>query len=182
MDNPFNISFTPTANPVDKERAAYGDFNKGFTDFLGSQDTVPQLQDKYANKYNVPDLQQKAQFQNEQAQQVGDSIAGVATNFGNDSANSTLTQGQRDRAIQSRTQPLLNSFNALTANANQTNAALGTAQTNQNAAVTAEQAQQMKMTQPWLQAYDEGNILNAAEQTGWSQANSMELQDRKSVV
>lgn len=170
-----NFSFTPSASSIPGQRTSYDAFNKDFTGFLGSQETVPQLQDRYSNKYNIPFLQGQAQEQNNRTSVLGSQIAGLPGSVNSSTMNSMLTQGQKDRVLESRQAPLMQQYNQSATQAGQTNSALGTAETNINQAVSAEQAQQMKMTQPWLQKYDEMTISNAAENSQWSQTNQMEL-------
>lgn len=171
----LNFDFTPSASPIPAQKTAYDAFNGDFTKFLGSQETVPQIQDRYANKYNIPFLQGQAQEQNNRTSALGSQLSGLPASVASSTMNSMLTQGQKDRIIESRQAPLLKSYNDSATQAGQTNAALGVAETNINQAVTAEQAQQLKMTQPWLQKYDAMTIANAAENTQWSQTNQMEL-------
>lgn len=170
-----DFAFTPTPSPLPAQKAAYNTFNTDFTNFLGGQETIPQLQDRYANRYNIPYLQETAQRQNEAATQVGDQIRALPASVASSSANSMLTQGQKDRIVQSQQAPLMTSYNGLASDANDTSTRLGTAETNLNTAVSGEQAQQMKMTQPWLQKYDATTIQNAAENTQWTQDNQWEF-------
>lgn len=171
----FDISFTPTESPLARQKSDYEQFNKDYTNFLGSQETVGQLQDRYANKYNVPFLQQQAQQQNNQLAMLGNQMQALPQSVASASSNSMLTSGQKARLVQNAQQPLAQQYQNLGAQATATNQALGTAEQNVNQAISAEQAQQMKMTQPWLQKYDFTTIANAAENTQWTQKNQWEL-------
>src|SRR5258708_31315401 len=62
----MDINFTPTPSPLPAQKQAYNDYNTAFTGFLNSQETVPQLQARYQNRYNIPFLQTQAQQQGEQ--------------------------------------------------------------------------------------------------------------------
>jgi hypothetical protein len=171
----LDFNFTPSPSPIPQQKADYNTYNQQFTDFLGNQSTVPQLQDKYKNMFNIPYLQDTAQKQNNLAQMDQNQLYALPASVNSSTQNSLLTQGQKDRMIQAQSAPIATRLNQEQTAAGQTNAALGTAQTNMGQAVSAEQAQQMKMTQPWLQKYDAMTIANAAENAQWSQSNQMEL-------
>ncbi len=171
----MDVQFKPTPSPLPEQKKAYDQYNKDYTDFLGSQETVGQLQDRYSNKFNIPFLEQNQQQQSNQLGFLGNQLQALPASVNSATANSMLTQGQKDRMVQSQQAPLANQYNQVQTAANQTNQTLGTARTNMGQMITAEQAQQMKMTQPWLQKYDEMNIQNAAENTQWTQTNQWEL-------
>ncbi len=171
----LDFNFTPTDSPLPQQKKDYNTFNTDFTNFLGSQETVPQLQSKYGNMYNVPFLQDTAQKQNQTADMIGNQLRALPASINSSTQNSLLTQGQKDRMVQAAQAPLATQYTSIAGEAGRTNQALGTAQTNQNTAVTSEQAQQMKMVAPWLQKYDAMTIMNAAENTQWTQKNQWEL-------
>jgi len=171
----FDVGFTPTASPLSQQKSDYGTFNDSFSTFLNGQASVPQLQEKYANRNNIPFLQGQADQQNGITQMIGNQISALPGSVNSATSNSLLTQGQKDRIVQSQGAPLQQQFAVASQASGNTNSALNTAQMNQNTAVGQEQAQQLKETQPWLQSYDAMTIANAAQNAQWSQANQMEL-------
>ncbi len=171
----MDVNFKPTASPLPEQKKAYDQYNTDYTNFLGNQETVGQLQDRYSNKFNIPFLEQNQQQQSNQLGVLGNQLQALPASVNSATANSMLTQGQKDRMVQSQQAPLAQQYNQVQTAANQTNQTLGTAQQNMGKMITAEQAQQMKMTQPWLQKYDQMNIQNAAENTQWTQTNQWEL-------
>ena len=173
--NSQSFSFTPTANPLPQEAQAYSDLNTKYTNDINAQQTVPQIQQQSENKYNIPFLQNTANQQNAQANMVGNQLQTLPASIASASQNSLLTQGQKDNIVASRALPLQQQQQNLQTNANATNVALGTAETNQGNYVAATQAQQLKQLMPDLQAYDEMNIQNAAAQTAWNAQNAWEL-------
>jgi len=174
--SPFDINFSPTASPVDAERKTYNDLNSGFTNFLGSQATVPQLTTKYNDQFGIPQLQSNIAKGQEQYDALGNQLAGLPKDVAQRSQESILTQGQKNRVVQAEQAPILQQQSMLGQNINQMGNRLSTAQTNAGNMISAEQAQQTKMTQPWLQAYSNENVLSSMAMTGWTQSNSQELQ------
>lgn len=176
MDNNFNVNFTPTASPLEDTKKRYSDLNTGFTNFLNSQETVPQLTTRYNQQYGIPQMQNNLQQGQEQYDYLGNQIRSMPTSVAQGSQESILTQGQKDRVVQSRQAPILEQQGVLGQNLSQLGNRLSTAQTNANQMISAEQAQQLKMTQPWTQAYNTESVLSTMAMTGWSTQNSMELQ------
>lgn len=169
------FSFTPTPSPLPGQKAESAQFNGDFTNFLQGQQTVPQLQDKYSNKYNVPFLQGNAQQQSNQLGTLGNQMQALPASVNSASQNSLLTSGQKDKVVSSQFAPIQQAYNQTATSLGQTNQALGTATQNVNQSVGQEQAQQMKMAQPWLQKYDTMAIQHASANTQWNQTNQWEL-------
>lgn len=171
----FDINFKPTPSVIPEQRKEQNTFNTDFTNFLNKQETVPQIQDRYSNKYNVPYLQQQNQQQMEQMNMLANSLKAIPQSINSASSNSLLTQGQKDRLAQSQAMPLQNQYNTVANAQSMTGQQLGQAEQNVNKAVSFEQADQMKKTQPWMMKYNTMNIVQAAERTEWTQTNQWEL-------
>lgn len=171
----FDINYQTTPSPVPTQRANADVFNTDFTSFLNSQETVPQIQDRYNNQYGVPDLQNQIQRGTQQYDYLGNQILDMPNSIAQRSQESILTQGQKDRQVQAESAPLLQQQGMVGQNLSRTQQNLGVAQTNVGQMMNAEQAQQLKMTQPWMMKHEDNNILNAAEMTGWTFQNSQEL-------
>lgn len=170
-----NFDFRATPTPLPQQKADFNAFNAEYTNFINGQQTPTQIADRYANKYNVPFLQEQQQKNNLILGNIGNQISAIPTSVASASANSMLTQGQKDRIIQSQTAPLAQEYNGLVQNANQVNQAAQQATENVDRAIGFEQADQMKKLAPWLQKYDFNTIANAAENTQWTQTNQWEL-------
>ena len=123
----------------------------------------------------MPFLQNTAQQQNNQVAYLGNEIQALPQSVASNSENSMLTSGQKDAIVRSQQAPLAQAYQNTATQANQTNQGLGTATQNVNQSVGQEQAQQMKMVQPWLQKYDTMAIQHAAQNTQWNQTNQWEL-------
>jgi len=175
MADNFNVNFTPTASPVGLEEKRYGDLQAGYTGAIAGQTSVPRLIDQYDNRYGVPQLQGQIQQGNEQYDYLGNQIRGVKRDIQQGSQESILTQGQLNRMEQSRQAPLLEQQGILGQNLSRMGQNLSTAQSNSSRMVEAEQTQQAKELQPWLQAFSNENILGSMRMTGWSFENQSEL-------
>lgn len=172
----FNVNFTPTASPVNQQADIFANLDKGYAGAIDAQTKVPDLITNYNNQFGVPQLQKQIQTGQEAYDALGNTISNIPTDIAQRSQESILTQGQKDRQVQAESAPLLKQQGVLgqTIARQQTN--LGTAQTNAGQMVTAEQAQQTKELQPWLQKYSDESILSSMRMTGWTQENSQELQ------
>lgn len=175
-NNDFSVNFSPSASPLEDTKKRYGDLNAGFTGFLNSQETVPQLTSRYNDMYGVPQMQNQIQQGNQQYDYLGNQVMNMPKTVAQGSQESIMTQGQKDRVVQSQQAPILQQQGVLGQNLSRMGQNLGTAQTNAGNMINAEQAQQMKMTQPWMQSYNTESVLSTMAMTGWSSQNSMELQ------
>lgn len=170
-----NFDFKPTESPLARQKEDYAKFNADYTNFINAQETPTQLADRYANKYNVPYLQQQQQQNNLLLGAIGNQIQALPASINSASSNSMLTQGQKDRLVASQSAPLTQNYNSLAQNANAVNQASQQATENVDRAIGFEQADQIKKLAPWLQKYDFNTIANAAENTQWTQTNQWEL-------
>ncbi len=173
--NPFAVSYKTSTSPVAEQQGRYNTLNQGFSDFVNNQPNASSLQTKYNDQFGVPQMQQQLQTGNAQYDYLGNQISGVGKDIQQGSQESILTQGQLSRMTQSRQQPLLEQQNMLGQNLSRLGQNLGTAQSNVSQMMTAEQADQQRQLQPWLQKYNTEEIMSAARMTGWTQENANEL-------
>jgi len=175
MDDKFNVNFSPTASPVKDQQDIYSNLDQGYTGAIQGQEAVPNLISRYDDRFGVPQLQRGLQEGQEMYDTLGSQIRGLSRDVAQRSQESILTQGQKNRMVQAEQAPLLEQQGILGTNLSRMGANLGTAQSNAAKMVEAEQLQQQKELQPWLQKYDNENILSAMRMTGWSTQNEMEL-------
>lgn len=171
----FNVNFKPTESPVAKQEGIFGGLNQGYAGAIGGQTKVPQLINQYDTQFNVPQLQQQIQQGTEQYDTLGNQIRGMSQGVQQGAQESIMTQGQLDRVTQARQAPLLEQQNLLGQNLGRMGSNLATAQSNASRMVEAEQVQQQKELSPWLQAFDNENVLSSMRMTGWSFENQSEL-------
>lgn len=175
MDNNFSVNFTPTTSPVSGQRARYDQLQGNLTGAIGNQERVPQLAQRYNEQYGVPQLQSNLQGAQESFDYLGNQIRSLPKGVDQSSQESVLTQGQRDRIVQSRQAPLIEAQGQVGQQIGQLGSRLSTAQSNVSNMISAEQMQQEKELMPFLKAYDNEAILGSMEMTGWSFQNQAEL-------
>ena len=176
MDNNFKLDFKPTESPVGQQADIFGALDQGFSGAISGQETVPNMIGRYNEQYGVPQMQQQIQQGTEQYDYLGNQIRNMPNQVQQGSQESILTQGQLGRVTQAQQAPLLEQQGQLGQNLTRMGQNLGTAQTNASTMVSAEQAQQAKELQPFLQKYSNESVLSAMRSTAWSTENSMELQ------
>lgn len=171
----FNVNFTPTPSPIGQIQDSFSNLQAGFTGAIGAQTSVPKLIEQYDTKYGIPQIQQQMQEGTGQYDMLGEQIRGMSKSIAQGSQESILTQGQKDRIVQSRQAPLLEQQGVLGTNLSRLGQRLTAAQTNSSKMVEAEQVQQAKELQPWLQAFKNEEVLGAMKMTGWTFSNQIEL-------
>jgi len=172
----FNIPSTLTPFPFTQQRAENQNYLTGFTEFLKSQEKLPAIQQRYENRFGIPDLQETYLRNKEAADMVGNQIQNLPESVKGASAESMLTQGQLDRVVNKQAKELLTVYNNLSRITEQVGTRLAIAEQNLNDAAKLEVAQQQKEMTPWLQSYELMNVMQAREFTGWTFANQLELQ------
>lgn len=174
-EDQFNINFTPTTSPVGEQADIYAGIDKGYSDAIAGQSTVPQLTTKYNEMFGVPQMQQQLQQGTELFDTLGAQMRGLPKDIAQRSQESIVTQGQKNRMIQAEQAPILEQQGILGTNLSRLQSNLGTAQQNAGMMISAEQAQQAKELSPWLQKYDNQSVLSAMRMSGWTLENQMEL-------
>ena len=159
----------------EQQRAENQDYLKGFETFLGSQEKLPAIQQRYENRYGIPDLQETYLRQKEATDFTGNQIRGLPESVKQRTNESMITQGQMDRMVNVEAKGLLEQYNSLGQLTEQTGARLQMAESNLNNAAKLELAQMQKDMTPWLQAYEMQNIMQAREFSGWGTVQQMEL-------
>lgn len=172
----FNVG--STLNPFDfnQQRQETGRFLQGFNQALGSQETLPQIQSRLEGQYGIPNLQEQYLREGEALGTIGSQIRGVPESVAGRTRESMVTESQRSNIVNKELQPLLEAYSNLGAINQQTAQRLSIAEQNLNNAAKLELSQQQKELQPWLMGYDSMNIMQAREYTGYTFANSLELQ------
>lgn len=176
VSTPYDINFTTTESPINKQADIYGNLNTGYANAIAGQATVPSLVTKYNEMFQVPQLQQAYNQGMEQYDNLGASIRAIPQDISQRSQESILTQGQKNRMVQAEQAPLLEQQGILGTNVTRLGQNLGTAQQNAGTMITAEQAQQTKELSPWLKQYDTEQVLSAMRMTGWTTENQMEFE------
>jgi hypothetical protein len=176
FDNSAAVNFNGSPSPVAGIQGQYSGLEKGYSDAINGQATVPQMTSKYNDQFGVPQLQGQVQNYQAQADDLGSRINMAPKTIAQASQQSIMTQGQKDAAVQNMTQPLQQELQTTNTNLGRAQTNLGTAQTNTGQMVQAEQAQQTKQLLPWTQAFSDQNVTSAMQMTGWTTENAQQLQ------
>jgi hypothetical protein len=171
----FDVNWKPTTSPVGAQTDIYSNLNAGYAGAIAGQDKTPAILDRWDQRYGVPQLQSKIAGDTLQYDELGNQIRNMPKEIAQRSQESILTQGQKDRQVQSETAPLLSAQGVLGQNISRDTANLGTAESNAAKMVSAEQVDQEKELLPWLKQYDTENVLQAMRMTGWTFENEKEL-------
>ena len=150
-------------------------FIDDFTNFIQGQETLPAIQQRYENRYGIPDLQENYLRQKETQDMLGNQIRGLESNVGARTSGSMITQAQADRMVSKEAKGLIEQFNQLGQITESTGNRLAMAESNLNNAAKLEMAQMQKETTPWLMKYDLMNIMQAREFSGWGTVQQLEL-------
>lgn len=159
----------------EQQRAENSNYLTGFSNFLDGQEKLPAIQQRYENRYGIPDLQENYLRQKETQDMVGNQLRGLEKNVKQRTSGTMITQAQMERMVSKEAKGLLEEFNSLGEITEQTGQRLAMAEQNLNNAAKLEMAQQQKDMTPWLQSYDMMNIMQAREFTGWGTVQQLEL-------
>ena len=173
----FNVQ--PFAQPFDfgQQSGQNQAFNSQFTDFLSSLETPEATRDRLENRYGYQNLSEDYARTGEAARGVMDQVRGTPESVQQrvNRGGTIVNQGQLDNIVNQDVKGLMETYNALASINEQQGTRLSTIEQNMNEASKLELAQQAKMITPWLQAYDDKNIMQAREFSGYTFSNQMEL-------
>jgi len=163
--------------PLEQQKQENVDFNQQFTSFLSGMETPQETRDKYENRYGYQDLREGY---TRGAEQMADMQARIQATPDQvreraQSAGTIVTQGQIDKIANKEVAGLMDAYNKLGQITESQGSRLAMAEQNMNDAAKLEMAQQQKMLTPWLQAYDDKNVMQAREYSGWTFASQLEL-------
>ncbi|MCP3681682.1 MAG: hypothetical protein GY861_03235 [bacterium] len=175
-DDQFNIpgnAITPFN--FGQQRGENTGFINDFTGFLQGQETLPAIQQRYENRFGIPDLRENYLRTKEAGEMIGNQIRGLPESINQRTQESMITQGQRDKILNKEAGNLIDIFNSLGQITESIGNRLAMGEQNLNQAAKLEMAQLQKDTQPWLMKYELMNIMQTREFTGWGTVQSLEL-------
>lgn len=171
MIEPFITPF-----PYQQQKRENTDLVSGFSQAIGAQETMPQLQQRYENRYFIPELREAMQTGREAYQGVVNQIRDIPRTISETTRESLVTAGQAAKMAQADYQKLAPVAQALGQTVESVGQMLTDAERNMSTSIQMEIAQQKKELMPFEQAFNLQTIMQAREFTGWTQAHSMELQ------
>lgn len=173
----FNVAPFLQPFPFEQQKTENQAFNQQFSDFLGGLETPEATRQRFENRYGYQNLNEDYLRTGEAARGVMDQVKAAPENVQArvNRGGTIVNQAQLDSVVNSDVKGLLETYNSLASINEQQGVRLSKVEQNMNEASKLELAQQAKMIQPWLQAYDDKNIMQAREFTGFTFANQMEL-------
>jgi len=167
----------PFMQPFDygQQRAEGADFRDRFTGFLEGQETAQQVRDRFANRYGYDDQQENYLRTKESAEDVMSSIRGLPDQIQSRASDTVMTAGQVANIQNQEVGDLMKTYTQLGELNERQGRRLAMTEQNMNQAAQLEMAQQQKMMTPWLQEYQDKNIMQAREYSGWTFASQLEL-------
>lgn len=173
----FNVDPFMQPFPVEQQKQESADFRQRFGDYLGQTETPEATRERFENRYGYRNLQEDYFRTQEAASSVLDAIRANPENVKQRAAQSgtVISQGQLDRIQNSEVKGLMETYSRLGELNEQQGRRLAMVEQNMNQAAQLEMAQQQKMMTPWLQEYQDTNIMQAREYSGWTFANQLEL-------
>lgn len=173
----FDVQPIATAFPVEQQKQESDQFRQEFTGFLQGLETPQETRDKLENRYGYQPLQESYLRGTEAMGDVQSSIRAVPENVQQrvNQGQTIVNQAQVDRIVNNEVKDLVQTYNDLGSITEQQGRRLAIIEQNMNEAGKLEMAQQQKMMTPWLQEYQDNNIFQAREFSGWTFANQLEL-------
>lgn len=172
MIQPFMQPF-----PLDQQKAENAAFRDRFGNYLAQTETPEATRARFENRYGYRDAQENYFRTQEAASDVMNSIRANAENVQQRANNSgqVISQSQLDRISNTEVKGLMETYSRLGELNEQQGRRLAMIEQNMNQAAQLEMAQQQKMMTPWLQEYQDNQIMQAREYSGWTFANQLEL-------
>jgi hypothetical protein len=167
----------PFAKPFDfqQQRAEGADYRERFTDFLEGQETPQQTRDRLANRYGYEDQQENYLRTKESAEDIMSSIRALPEQIQGRASDTIMTSSQLANIQNKEVGDLMKIYNQVGELNEKQGRRLAITEQNMNQAAQLEMAQQQKMMTPWLQEYQDKNIMQAREYSGWTFSSQLEL-------
>lgn len=170
MIDPFMQGFN-----FDQQKTENSDYLNRFSNFLANQQTPEAIRQQYENRYGYQNLREDYLRTGEAASSVMDAIRATPDNVKSRGGQTIMTQAQLGNIVNKEVKGLMETYTSLGQLNEQQGRRLAMVEQNMNEAAKLEMAQQQKMMTPWMQEYQDKNIMQAREYSGWTFANQLEL-------
>ena len=167
----------PTMQPFgfEQQRAESEQLRKGFTEWLGQQPTQQQIYDKQAQQLGVPQMREQVQ---QTGELMGDLMAQIKARpeqVQQRAGQSLITQAQLSAITSKEVGDLVKNYENIGALNTQQRQNLSMAEQSLDTRGKLAMTQLQINQTPWLQAYQDKNVMQAREFTGWTTAEQLEL-------
>lgn len=172
---PFNIPNSLTQFPFSQQYGQNQQYVDQLTNYLQSQEQMPDMYSRISGQLNLPTQREAMLGMGEMSEQLYSQISGMPENVALTSRESTVTAPQQQRIIESRQAPLMKGYTELGKQMGTAGARLTASEQEASRRMEMEVAKQQMNLLPWEKSYDLMTIMQAREYTGWTFANSQEL-------
>ncbi len=174
MATPFDVQ--PFVKPFDiaGQKAEGAEYISGLTGAIQGQEKLGDMYSRVSGQVNLPSMREQGLRYGEQLGDLGSQIQALPQSIG-PTQGAVMTEGQRQRAIASESQPLLEQYTTLGQQAGQLGERISSAESDVSRRMGMEVAQQEKELSPWEKSYDLLSTQQAREFSGYALENQMEL-------
>lgn len=146
-----------------------------YSSFLAGQEKYPQMYDRLAGQYQLPQMQEAYQMGSERLAGLSSQIMGMPDQIKGTTRDSMVTESQKQGMVQAGQAPLTQEAGVLGGQMEQLGSQMGMANEGINRAMSMQMAQQDRELAPYEMGISEEQRLTAMEHSGWSTENSQEL-------
>ena len=161
--------------PFGQQSEQSTDYRQRFGDYLGGLETPEDTRGRFENRYGYQDKLAEYQGSSSALANLGASIQAAPDQISARTAGTMTTQSQLANIQNKEVGDLLNTYNQLGGINAQQGQNLAMIEQNMNDASSLEMARQQIQMTPWLQEYDDINIMQAKQYAGWTFAGQLEL-------
>ena len=171
----FNIDPFMQPYPFQQDEAQSAEFRGRFGNWLSGLETPEATRERYENRYGYQPLREQYQQSSEMLGDLGSAIQAKPEQVLGRGRETIMTSGQIENITSKEVGDLMKVYSNVGQINEQQGRRLASIEQNMNDASQLEMAQQQKMMTPWLQEYQDINIMQAKKFSGWSVAGQFEL-------
>ena len=171
----FSIDPFMQPYPFQQDEAQSAEFRGRFGDWLSGLETPEATRERFENRYGYQPLREQYQQSSEMLGDLSSSIQAKPEQVLGRGRETIMTSGQIENITSKEVGDLMKVYSSVGQINEQQGQRLALIERNMNDAAQLEMAQQQKMMTPWLQEYQDINIVQARKFSGWTFAGQMEL-------
>ena len=171
----FNVDPFMQPYPFQQDEAQSSEFRGRFGDWLGQLETPEATRERFENRYGYQPLKEEYQRTSEMMGDVSSAIQAKPEQVLGRGRETIMTSGQVENITSKEVGDLMKVYSGIGQINEQQGSRLALIEQNMNQAAQLEMAQQQKMMTPWLQEYQDINVMQARKMAGWTFAGQMEL-------
>ena len=161
--------------PFQQDEAQSSEFRGRFGNWLSGLETPEATRERSENRYGYQPLREQYQQSSEMLGDLGSAIQAKPEQVLGRGRETIMTSGQIENITSKEVGDLMKVYSSVGQINEQQGQRLALIEQNMNQAAQLEMAQQQKMMTPWLQEYQDINIMQARKFSGWTFAGQTEL-------